>query len=286
LASMRDIKGRIKSIKSTKQITKAMMLVSSVKLQKERAKFEKNKSYVAKMKDVIVSIAESSKSIESVYLKNPTKIKKIAYIVITSDRGLCGGYNQNVFKEIMKVRNKDKEETYFAIGRKVKMFLSRQNMHIEKSYSGISEGPQYSDAKGIGEIAIKMYKEGEFDELKLIYTSFHSIINQEVVTYDLLPIKIEKLEKVEEKYKSELYFEPSNDVVFDYLIPKYIYSILYGSMIESSVCEEASRMTAMDNATENANEIIDGLTLKFNRVRQAAITKELTEIVSGANALQ
>ncbi|HAN09798.1 MAG TPA: ATP synthase F1 subunit gamma [Clostridiales bacterium] len=286
MASMRDIKGRIKSIKSTKQITKAMMLVSSVKLQKERARFERNKSYVEKMKEVIVSIAESSKNIDSIYLKNPTKTRKTAYIVITSDRGLCGGYNQNVYKEIMRVRNKDKDETYFTIGRKAKTFLSRQNMQVSKSYYGMSESPDYNEAREIGEFIIKMYKEGEFDELKLIYTSFHSIINQEVITYDLLPVTIEKFEKTKEKYKPELYFEPSDDIVFDYLIPKYMYSILYGSMLEASVCEEASRMTAMDNATENANDIIDNLTLKFNRVRQAAITKELTEIVSGANALQ
>ncbi|HBY19519.1 MAG: ATP synthase F1 subunit gamma [Clostridiales bacterium GWE2_32_10] len=285
MASIRDIKGRIKSIKSTQQITKAMKLVSSVKLQKERDRFEKNKFYVDKMKHMIASIAENSQNLNSIYLNESTHVKKIGYIVITSDRGLCGGYNQNVLKEVMKVRNQNIDETYFALGRKGKAFFQRNNMQISESHSGISEQPAYEDARRIGEHIITKYADGEFDEVKLIYTVFHSMMSQEVVTFDLLPVNVDNFEKTEQKYKQELNFEPSDDVVLDYLIPKYMNSVLYGAMIEASVCEEAARMTSMDNATKNAGDIIDDLTLIFNRARQAAITKEITEIVSGANAL-
>ena len=132
MASIRDIKGRIKSIKSTQQITKAMKLVSSVKLQKERDRFEKNKFYVDKMKHMIASIAENSQNLNSIYLNESTHVKKIGYIVITSDRGLCGGYNQNVFKEVMRIRNRNLDETYFALGRKGKAFLQRNSMQISE----------------------------------------------------------------------------------------------------------------------------------------------------------
>lgn len=286
MASMRDIKARIKGVKSTGQITKAMKLVSSVKLQREREKFEKNRIYVEKMKEAIGAIAEISKEINNIYLKNPTETRRTAYIILTSDRGLSGAYNINVTKELMRARDESREEIFFAVGKKAKAFLTKNKIPVEESYFGITEEPHYDDALNVGGKVIKMYEKGEIDEVKIIYTTFHSIIHQETITFNLLPVMPEKFETNENKRNTAMRFEPSPEVVLEYLMPKYFYSILYGALIEASVCEEASRMTAMENATKNANELIDNLTLKYNRARQAAITKEITEIVGGANALQ
>ncbi len=286
MASLRDIKRKIGSVKNTGQITKAMNLVSSVKLQKTRAHFEKNKYFTRKIKEVISSVSENTKGVESVYVNNRNAENRTAYIILTSDRGLCGSYNQNVFKETLSSKDNSSDSIYFVIGRKGLAFLKRKGFEVGESYLGISEDPIYDDAKAIGKKIMSMYEKGEIKEVKLISTAFHSIINQKVNTYQLLPIDISEIKSEETNVRAIMDFEPSTEAVFNYILPKYIFSVLYGAMIEASVCEEASRMTAMDNATENAKEIIDKLTLKFNRVRQAAITKEISEIVGGANAMK
>ena len=284
MASLRDIKGRITSVKSTKQITRAMNLVSSVKLRKAKERFRKNQIFLDTMKEAIVSIAQNSLGINSIYLDSKNKDGKIAYIVITSDRGLCGSYNQNIFKEIIRVSDSSKDNIYFIMGKKGIAFANRTGLSVGKSFKGISEDPLYEDAKDMGKTILSMYQKGEISEVKLIYTSFVSVISQKAETYNLLPVDASTLKGKKKEQMSLMEFDPSEADVFDYVIPKYVFSIIYGAMIESSVGEQGSRMTAMDSATNNANDIIDNLTLRYNRARQAVITKEISEIVAGANA--
>lgn len=289
MAGVRDIKRRITSVKSTGQITKAMNLVSSVKLQKAKDKMSKNTVFFNRMQDVISSIATNCKGINSKYVYNKkSNNDKNLYVVLTSDRGLCGGYNANIFKMIkseLKIKDND---LFIVVGKKGRDFLKRNKMDIKEDYIGIAEKPFYEDASTIGKQIITMYNNNEINNVKLIYTSFKTVINQEVKVYDLLPINVDKLDNNSDNKKAEslMLFEPGVETVFNYVVPKYINSILFGAMLESSVSEQGSRMTAMDNATENSKDIVDDLTLKYNRARQASITKELTEIVGGANALQ
>lgn len=284
MASMRDIKGRISSVKSTKQITRAMNLVSSVKLRKAKERFKKNQLFLDTMKEAIISIAKNSLGVNSIYLNNNNKDGKTAYIVISSDRGLCGSYNQNIFKEIIRVADTSKDNIYFIMGKKGIAFANRTGLNLKKSFIGISEDPLYEDAKDMGKTILSMYEKGEISEVKLISTSFISLISQHAETYNLLPVDASTFKSKKEGKMPLMEFDPSEGAVFDYVIPKYVFSVIYGAMIESSVGEQGSRMTAMDSATNNANDIIDNLTLRYNRARQAVITKEISEIVAGANA--
>jgi F-type H+-transporting ATPase subunit gamma len=284
MASMRDIKLRIKSVKSTKQITRAMNLVSSVKLRKAKERFKKNQFFMDAMKEVMGSLSENSMGVDSLYFSNKNKNAKVATIVITSDRGLCGSYNQNIFKEIMRATDPSKENIFFVVGKKGISYAKRVGLVVKESFMGISEEPLYDDAKEIGKSILNMYQKGEIQEVKLIYTSFTSVISQKAETYQLLPVDASTLPKKKKGKMSLMDFDPSEGAVFHYVIPKYINSVIYGAMIESSVGEQGSRMTAMDSATKNADDIIDHLTLKYNRARQAVITKEISEIVAGANA--
>jgi F-type H+-transporting ATPase subunit gamma len=284
MASMRDIKLRIKSVKSTKQITRAMNLVSSVKLRKAKERFKKNQFFMDAMKEVMSSLSENSMGVDSLYFSNNNKNGKVATIFITSDRGLCGSYNQNIFKEIMRSTDPSKENIFFVIGKKGISYAKRVGLVVKESVIGISEEPLYDDAKEIGKSILNMYQKGEIQEVKLIYTSFTSVISQKAKTYQLLPVDAAILPKKKKGKMSLMDFDPSEGAVFEYVIPKYIHSVIYGAMIESSVGEQGSRMTAMDSATKNADDIIDHLTLKYNRARQAVITKEISEIVAGANA--
>jgi F-type H+-transporting ATPase subunit gamma len=284
MASMRDIKLRIKSVKSTKQITRAMNLVSSVKLRKARERFKKNQFFMEAMKEVVASIAQNGVGIDNIYFGNKNQKGKIATIVITSDRGLCGSYNQNIFKEIVRVSDPTHENIYYMIGKKGISFGKRVGLVVQESYQGISEEPDYEDAKEIGQSILSLYQTGEIQQVRLIYTSFTSVISQKAETYQLLPIDPSTLPHNKKGKSSLMDYDPSEESVFQYVIPKYINSLIYGSMIESSAGEQGSRMTAMDSATKNADDIIDHLTLKYNRARQAVITKEISEIVAGANA--
>jgi F-type H+-transporting ATPase subunit gamma len=261
-----------------------MNLVSSVKLRKAKERFKKNQFFMDAMKEVMGSLSENSMGDDSLYFSNKNKNAKVATIVITSDRGLCGSYNQNIFKEIMRATDPSKENIFFVVGKKGISYAKRVGLVVKESFMGISEEPLYDDAKEIGKSILNMYQKGEIQEVKLIYTSFTSVISQKAETYQLLPVDASTLPKKKKGKMSLMDFDPSEGAVFHYVIPKYINSVIYGAMIESSVGEQGSRMTAMDSATKNADDIIDHLTLKYNRARQAVITKEISEIVAGANA--
>ena len=283
---MRDIKRRIKSVNSTQQITKAMNLVASSKLSRAKARFKDTKPFFRHTRRAIAQIMQGSSGASHRYLQK-RDVKNTCVMVITGDRGLCGGYNVNVCKAALNTVQ-DGNATFVTIGSKGRDYLKHRNMSIAAGFRGISEKPQYDDARHIGEKVLKMYDAGEVDEIYLAYTEFVSTISNEPKVIKLLPLDASEFEhiKTEEKDLTLTIYEPSEEEVLDYIIPKYLNTVLYGAMVESAACELSSRMTAMDSATENASEMIDSLNLLYNRVRQSAITQEITEIVGGSNALE
>ncbi len=283
---LNDIKRRIKSVNSTMQITKAMELVATSKLKRARVRLEKSKSYFDTVLESIRDVLENSGTMRHPFVTK-REVKKTLYIIITSDKGLAGGYNSNACK-LLQSEIKDKSKAaIIAIGSKGRDYFNRRGYEVVDSYTGISENPDSTSAKRIGETAIKLFVEKEIDEIKIVYTQFKSTISYEPVSLSLLPAKFEKRESETNKARnlSLIRFEPSAEEVLEYLIPKYIISTVYGAMIESSASENGSRRLAMESATDNAEEMIKSLDLIKNRARQAAITQEISEIVSGADAL-
>ena len=272
MASMRDIKRRKESIQSTQQITKAMKLVSTVKLQKARTRAESAKPYFQKMYDTVQSILSKSGNIEHPYLTFNGSEKK-AVIVVTSNRGLAGGYNNNIVKLVADSGLPKESVEIYGIGKKGIESFERRGYYIASDDSDIINEPLFSDAVEIGRKVLDAYAAGEIGEIYLAYTSFKNTVE----------VKAE--EESEKKSQAPMNYEPEAEESLDLLIPKYINSIIYGAFIEAVASENGARMQAMDAATSNAEEMISTLSLAYNRARQGAITQELTEIISGAEAL-
>ena len=283
MASIRDIKRRRDSIQSTEQITKAMKLISTVKLQKSRAKAEASKPYYDMMYDTINSMLRKSGSIEHKYLKAGDSKRK-AVIVITSNRGLAGGYNSNIAKLVLQDERLEPELTdIYAIGRKGKESLGKKGYHIAQDYSEVINEPIYRDAADITMELLDAFGQNRIGEIYLVYTSFKNTVTQIPTLKKLLPVE---MAEVSEKADLALMnYEPNEDEVLDSIIPKYMSSLIYGALLEAVASENGARMTAMDSATNNAEDMIEELGLIYNRARQGSITQELTEIIAGANAI-
>ena len=284
MASMRDIKRRKESIQSTQQITKAMKLVSTVKLQKARTRAESAKPYFQKMYDTVQSILSKSGNIEHPYLTFNGSEKK-AVIVVTSNRGLAGGYNSNVIKLITQGELANEDLVIYAIGKKGKDALAK-NYEIRADYSDVIEDPVYAEAMKISKEVLSAFENGEISEIYLAYTGFKNTVVHIPTLLKLLPVEVsEEEETAQEDDPVMMNFEPEDEEALNLLIPKYITSLIYGGMIEAIASENGARMQAMDAATSNAEEMIEDLTLLYNRARQGSITQELTEIIAGANAI-
>ena len=283
MASIRDIKRRRDSISSTEQITKAMKLISTVKLQKSRAKAEASKPYYDMMYDTINSMLRKSGTIEHKYLKAGDSKRK-AVIVITSNRGLAGGYNNNIAKLVLQDERLDPELTdIYAIGRKGKEVLARKGYTITQDYSEVINEPMYRDASDITIELLDAFGQNRIGEIYLVYTSFKNTVTHVPTLKKLLPV--EMTEGNEKTDLSLMNYEPDEDEVLDSIIPKYMSSLIYGALLEAVASENGARMTAMDSATNNAEDMIEELGLIYNRARQGSITQELTEIIAGANAI-
>lgn len=283
---MRDIKRRKESVASTGQITKAMKLVSTVKLQKAKARAESNKPYFTLLYDTMCSILARSGGMEHRYLTSENSSRK-AVIAITSNRGLAGGYNNNIVKEITKAFRPEDTDIY-ALGKKGLEGLSRKGFHIVEDYSEVMNEPLYSDAIYIGKNVLAAYERGDVGEIYLAYTNFKNTVVQEPKMIKLLPIDVEELmqgSNLEIDKTTPMNYEPEADEALDMIIPKYMNNILYGAFVEAVASENGARMQAMDSATKNADEMIADLSLKYNRARQSSITQELTEIIAGAEAI-
>ncbi|MBP3602977.1 MAG: ATP synthase F1 subunit gamma [Lachnospiraceae bacterium] len=283
MASMRDIKRRKSSIQSTQQITKAMKLVSTVKLQRAKANAEKSDNYFRCMYQTVQSILARTQNLEHRYLK-PGEGGKKAVIVITSNRGLAGGYNSNVIKLITRGELADEDLCIYAIGKKGKDALQK-SYEIKADYSDAIDEPAYADAMKICKDVLTAFAEGEISEIYLAYTAFKNTVVHIPTLLKLLPVEVEKEEEQDADDKALMNFEPEDEEALELIIPKYITSLIYGGMVESVASENGARMQAMDSATSNAEEMIDSLTLLYNRARQGSITQELTEIIAGANAI-
>lgn len=285
MASMRDIKRRKSSISSTQQITKAMKLVSTVKLQKARAHAESTDPYFNYMYKTVSSMLAKSGNINHPYLQ-AGESKRKAVVVITSNRGLAGGYNSNIVKLITHGDLVKDELDIYAIGAKGEEALLSKGYNIVKSAPQMMEDPEYDDAAALCKEVLKSFADGEVGEIYLAYTHFKNTVTQEAKLIKLLPVEIDTDEAAQDKSGVLMNFEPNEEEAINLIIPKYVTSLFYGALVESFASENGARMQAMDSATSNAEEMIDDLTLKYNRARQGSITQELTEIIAGANAIE
>lgn len=294
MASMRDIKRRKDSIQSTGQITKAMKLVATVKLQKAKSRAEESKPYFNYMYDTVTSMLEKSGNISHPYLQAGESTKK-GFIVVTSNRGLAGGYNSNLVKLITKGDFKKEDCVIYAVGRKGRETLERLGYEIKADYSEAINEPLYSDAQEIGRAVLDAFSNNELGEIYLVYTVFKNTVSQVPTCIKLLPISKDSLDKEKEDNGSGkasmddltlMNYEPEAEEALNAIIPKYINSLIYGALVESVASENGARMQAMDSATNNAEDMISDLSLKYNRARQGAITQELTEIIAGASAIE
>ena len=284
MASMREIKRRKASIASTQQITKAMKLVSTVKLQRAKGKAEATKPYFDCMYDTVATMLSKSENVDHPYLKSGASSKK-AVITITSNRGLAGGYNNNIVKLITGDETFDTENTeIYALGKKGRDSLALKGYTIASDLSEVMNGPIYADAKELSEALLERFEKGEIGEIYLAYTVFKNTVTHVPTMLKLLPVEIEAKDATETD-NIPMNYEPDEEEALGMIIPKYITSLIYGAMMEAVASENGARMQAMDSATSNAEEMIQKLELDYNRARQGSITQELTEIIAGAQAI-
>ena len=284
MASMKDIKRRKSSIQSTQQITKAMKLVSTVKLQKAKIHAEATNPYFNHMFQTVTSILARSENISHPYLKRGASDRK-AVVVITSNRGLAGGYNSNVTKLVKAAGFSPEETDIYAIGNKGREYFRHRGYTIKKEYSYVMESPTFADANEVCKEVLRSFVEGEIGEIYLAYTHFKNTVVHVPTMLKLLPVEFnpEDLKSVDDKVLMN--FEPNEEEALNLIIPKYVTSLFYGAFIEAVASENGARMQAMDSATSNAEDMIDDLSLKYNRARQGSITQELTEIIAGSQAI-
>ncbi|MCK5539844.1 MAG: ATP synthase F1 subunit gamma [Deltaproteobacteria bacterium] len=285
MANLKDIRKRISSVKSTQQITKAMKMVAASKLKKAQESVVQARPYAAKMSDVLASLAVRVEPGKHPLLQRRDE-KNVELLVITSDRGLCGGFNTNVIKAANIFLNEKKEiceeVVLSVVGRKARDYYKRRNWEFKNEE--LNPGTtSFSQAESIARPVIDRYVEGEIDAVYVAYTEFKSAMTQNIVVKRLLPLEPKAL--AEDEIPVEYIYEPSEDALLADIIPRYIYTQMFSMLLESIASEHGSRMTAMDSATNNASEMTAKLTLLYNRARQSAITTELMEIVSGAEAL-
>ena len=277
--STKEIKNRIRSMESTKQITKAMEMVAASKLRKAQAQVLASRPYFEILFETISEIVDANQDFSSVYLTN-RPVKKIAYVVIAGDRGLAGGYNSNVLKLVMS-EIEGKDAVVLPVGKKAVDYFRSHDIPLMTQNYAQAEAMTLGDCFTVAKALCKQYLAGEFDEIRVAYTDFVSVLSQTPNSLRLLPLLCQQT-KQQSKSRPEVIYEPDCVTVFDAIVPEYLGGVLYGALCESRASEQAARRTAMDSATQNAEEMIADLSLQFNRARQAAITQEITEIVAGS----
>ena len=277
--STKEIKNRIRSMESTKQITKAMEMVAASKLRRAQAQVASSRPYFEILRNTIDDIVKNNLDFSSPYLKT-RPVSKVLYIVIAGDRGLAGGYNSNILKLVMS-EIKGKDATVLPIGKKAVDYFKSHNVPVLTDSYAEAAGVSIGDCFSISKQLCNAYKATDFDEIRIAYTTFVSVLSQTPASMQILPLVCEECEEKKAPTMITMY-EPNDEEVFDAIVPEYLGGVLYGALCESRASEQAARRTAMDSATSNAEEMIADLSLKFNRARQAAITQEITEIVAGS----
>ena len=288
MASLKEIDSRIKSTKKMKQITKAMNMVSSSKLRRAEKNTKQFEPYMEKMQDAITAIAGASKNSNHPMLR-PRHIQRSGYLVITSDKGLAGAYSSNVLKRLVndineKHTNSD-EYSIIVLGQSGVDFLKNRGYEVESSLVDVPDQPSFKSIQAIAKHAIDLFSEEHIDELKIYYSHYVSVLENKPSVKQVLPLSQDDSSQGQGQMSS-YEFEPDKDSILRVILPQYVESLIYGTILDAKASEHAARMTAMKNASDNATELIDDLSLQYNRARQAEITQQITEIVGGSAALE
>lgn len=279
---MKEIKLRIKSVQSTMQITKAMELVASSKMRRAKERIDRTEPYFNIIHDTLSTIAYSRRDFRSPFVEPREEIRKVCYIVIAGDRGLAGGYNSNINKLLEShIQQHGKPVCVIPVGKKAMEYCQRRGMEILTEQYSLVENVTIGNCFEAAHVLADQFRAELFDELYIVYTNFVSMLTQNATAMQVLPIPYKK-EEAKDDLKSLVLYEPSPEAVFNAVVPEYISGVFYGALSQSWASELAARRTAMDAASKNASEMIEDLSLKYNRARQGAITQEITEIVAGA----
>jgi F-type H+-transporting ATPase subunit gamma len=294
MASVQDIRRRIRSITNTRKITRAMELVAAAKLRKAQARIEAMRPYADRMLELMGSTARASSSVRGLPLLQRRDERAVAIVPLTGDRGLAGAFNSQVLRRSFalerQLRAEGKDVRWIAVGRKGAGTLRFRRYTVQGEFAGFTDQPGYADAQAIAHRVTELYASEEVDRVVVAYNAFESALVQRVVLRDLLPLSEDLLEageeeREEEAQRGDFIFEPEPEQILERLLPVYLETELYRALLESAASEHGARMTAMRNASKNAGELIDSLTLAMNRARQAEITQEILEVVAGADAL-
>jgi F-type H+-transporting ATPase subunit gamma len=291
MATQQDIARRIRSVRNTGKITKAMELVAASRLRRAQARIQGLRPYADRLQQLAVEVAAATSHTQDQPLLERREVKGVAVLALTADRGLAGAFNANVIRRSLAVaaehRAAGRQVHWLAVGRKGSSSLRFRGQEIEHSYTGITDRPRYADARAIAERAAELYTEGEVDLVVMVYNRFVSALTQALETVDVLPVPEEMLTGEEPELIQGAYLEePDRSEILRRLLPTYVEVTIYRALLESTASEHGSRMTAMGNASENASKLIDSLTLAMNRARQAEITQQILEVVAGADALE
>lgn len=287
MAGAKEIRTKISSVKSTQKITSAMEMVAAAKMRKAQDRMEQSRPYAEKMRQVIGHVALANPEYKHAFM-TPREVKKIGYIIISSDRGLCGGLNTNLFRALVKdikgLRDQGMEVSYCLIGNKALGFFRRVGGDVKAQATHLGDAPHIEQLVGTVKVMLDAYLEGEIDEIRLAYNEFVNTMTQQPTVHQLVPLAPgENAEDL--KHHWDYIYEPDARHVLDDLLVRYIESLAYQAVVENGACEQSARMVAMKSATDNAGNLIDELQLIYNKARQAAITQEISEIVGGAAAV-
>jgi F-type H+-transporting ATPase subunit gamma len=293
MASVQDIKRRIRSVRNTRKITRAMELVAAAKLRRAQARIEAMRPYAERMQELMVGTARASASVRGLPLLQRREVNQAAIVPLTGDRGLAGAFNGQILREAFmlerELRAEGTELRWLVAGKKGASTLRFRRYDVTKAWTGFSDSPHYADAQAIAHSLEELYSKQEVDQVFVIYNHFESALVQRVVRQEVLPIPEQVLESGEDERDRALLgdfiYEPEPEQILERLLPVYVETELYRALLESAASEQGARMTAMRNASKNAAELIDTLTLQMNRARQAEITQEILEVVAGADAL-
>jgi F-type H+-transporting ATPase subunit gamma len=292
VASVQDIKRRVRSVQNTRKITRAMELVAAAKLRRAQTRIEAMRPYAERMQELTAGVARASTSFRGLPLLQRRDVRKAAILPLTGDRGLAGAFNAQILREAFALERRLREESvephWIVAGKKGASTLRFRRYEVGQAWTGFSDSPRYADAQAIAHYIAELYAEQEVDRVVVIYNHFESALTQRVVAQEVLPIPESLLEGDDDHSQAllgDFIYEPEPEQILERLLPVYVETELYRALLESAASEQGARMTAMRNASKNAGELIDSLTLQMNRARQAEITQEILEVVAGADAL-
>jgi F-type H+-transporting ATPase subunit gamma len=294
MASVQDLKRRIRSIRNTRKITKALQLVAGARLRRAQSRIEAMRPYADRMQELMEGVARASASVRNLPLLQQRDVKSVAIVAVTGDRGLAGGFNAQVLRASFalerRLRREGKDVRWLVVGRKGESTLRFRRYEVDTAFTGFVDRPAYHDAQGVAHKLVELYTEEQVDEVIVVYNAFVSPLVQRVTETTVLPISPEVLqtdaeERKQEALRGDFIFEPEPEEILERLLPVYLETELYRALLESAASFLGAQMTAMSNASKNAGELVDRLTLAMNRARQAEITQEILEVVAGADAL-